>query len=120
MARKIYLDNDWSIRRTDIESLGVGVPDGVAVRGLLAATPDGLAIDPTLEVAGTTLNMAFTATVQGFDLTDHLLALWDAAQTAGVKLLVYEQVIIDTADYHDVTPLQVERDRPPTEPVEAE
>lgn len=117
MARKIYLGNDWDIHRTGITSEGTPVADGIAVRGLLSLTPNGAAIDPTLEKAGTTASGAFLATVQGYDLTAQLLALWEAAPKN--RLTIYERVIVDDEDYSDAVALQVERDRAPTEPEEA-
>lgn len=112
MARKIYLANDWRIRRTDVTINGV-LATGISPRGLIALTPNGAAPHATLEVVlleevpGT-----FSNVIQGTALTTQLLTLWDAAQLAGERLIVYERVIVDTQDYGDVEPLVVERDRP--------
>ncbi len=116
--RKIHIGNDYDLHRTGVSSRGT-LQTGLTVRGFLAATPDGTAIDPTLEVVLTELAPGdYIGTLQGYDLTAQLLPLWEAATRN--KLTVYERVVVDTEDYGDVAPLQVERDRPPTEPEEEE
>lgn len=113
-TRSLFLGNDYDIRRTSITARGVAV-NGVTARGLLALTEAGEAIDPTLETTGTITAGEYLQTVQGYDLTEQLLALWDAAQAEGRSLYIYERVIVDDEDYSDVVRLRVERDRPPTE-----
>lgn len=112
ITRKIYLSNDWDIKRTQVLSRGVAVT-GVAARGLISLTEHGDAIHATLEKAGTVTSGVFLETVQGYDLDTQLLTLWETATAAGEKLYIYERVIVDDADYSDVARLQVERDRSP-------
>lgn len=112
MARKLYLSNDWDVHRTEVTSRGVLVT-GISPRGLISLTPNGTAIHASLEVVLAELAPGdFIGTIQGTDLTTHLLALWDAAQLTTGRLIVYERVIVDTQDYGDVEQLVVERDRP--------
>lgn len=112
-VKKIYLGNDWDIHRVSVRLRGV-LQTGLTVRGLISATPNGAAIHPSLEVDPMTelASGDYIGTVQGSDLTDHLLTLWEAAQVAETQLIIYERVIVDEEDYSDVLPLQVERDRP--------
>lgn len=113
---RIYLGNDWDIHRTNIKARGItiGADDGVAVRGFLSLTKDGDPITPVLDIAELDWEAdgEVIGTLQGYDLDDALLALWETAAAAGEKLKVYERVIVEDQDYSDVRELTVERDRP--------
>jgi hypothetical protein len=113
MATKIYLANDWLIKRTDMQDHAGTLLTGVAPRGLIALTPaatvgEHASLETVLteDAPGT-----FSGVIQGTALTLRLLTLWNAANLVGQKLKVYERVIVDTEDYGDVEELAVERDR---------
>lgn len=113
MTTKLYLANDWLIKRTEMKDHLGALLTGIAPRGLIALTPNGTAAHASLEIVLTENAPGdFSGILQGTALTTHLLTLWDTAQLAGERLTVYERVMVDTEDYGDVERLQVERDRP--------
>lgn len=111
--RTIFLGSDWDVHRVQVKSRGA-LATGLTVRALLSATPDGAAIHASLALASLTELAAgeYIGTIEGSDLTAHLLTLWQAANARRKALVIYERVIVDTEDYSDVEPLTVERDRP--------
>ena len=113
MATKLYLANDWLVKRIEMKNhLGV-LLTGISPRGFISLTPAAtvgehasLEVVLTEDAPGT-----FSGVIQGTALTLRLLSLWTAAQAAGERLTVYERVIVDTEDYSDMEALTVERDR---------
>jgi hypothetical protein len=108
---RIFLRNDYDVHRVDMRSRGV-LLTGVFPRGFISATPDGAAIHASLEVVLTELAPGeFIGTIQGTALTTQLGPLLAAAELAGERLIVHDRVVVDTEDYDDYEPHQVERER---------
>ena len=108
---KLYLRNDYDIHRVEMKSRGV-LLTGVSPKGFISLTPDGAAVHATLQVTMVELAAGeFICTIQGTDLTTHLGALVTAAIAAGERLVVYNRVVVDTEDYDDYEPVQVEKER---------